>query len=119
MSATEEMTGQELKRVGVGTVAARNEDWLEAVRREARRISTWKGHVTADDIRSWASQTGFPIPTHPNAWGAVFREPGWKPVAWKIAKRPAAHGRAIRVWTWIGPARSSEHGPVPQGELFP
>jgi len=108
-----EATGRELRDEGLERVSSHNADWLERVRLEARRVSAWKGHVSADDVRERADKLGL-VPTHRNAWGAVFKDEGWKPVGWKLSKRPAAHGRAVRVWTWIGvPAAPSE---IPQGD---
>lgn len=118
MTGTAEATGRELRDEGIERVSSHNESWLELVRREARKISAWKGHVTADDVRARSAELGLE-PTHRNAWGAVFKAEGWKPVGWKLSKRPAAHGRAVRVWTWVGlPVSPSETPQGDQRDLF-
>lgn len=92
--------GMPLKYAGLAQVASHNEEWLRAVRAVAHAIAVVNGCVSADDLRTWADENDM-HPVHPNAWGAIFREPRWRPVAYKVSTYPSNHARIIRVWEFV------------------
>ena len=82
---------------GLSSVAHHCETFLDAVRTEAHRLALERGQVTIDDLRAWANDNGL-LPHHPNAWGAVFREPGWQCVGHAQSHLVTNHGREVKVW---------------------
>lgn len=117
---SEGQEGRDRRDAGIERVARPNQEWLEAVRAEARRICGWKGHVTADDLQAWVRTSAIGPPTHHNAWGAVFKEPGWKPVGWRNSTRAKRQAGSIRMWTWVDPSPKKPEKRVaePVGDLF-
>jgi hypothetical protein len=90
-------SGRQRRDMGLTRVEGRNAAWLARRRAEARQIVRQFGSVTADDLRVLC--TGDP-PSHPNAWGAVFRQSGWVPVGDHQMRTPSAHARRVRRWTF-------------------
>lgn len=87
--------GNALKDAGIKRVSAHNEEWLRHARARAREVWIERGNVTVDDLRECL---GYWQPTHPNAWGAVFKSGDFEPCGWKASTTPSCHGRMIRVW---------------------
>lgn len=96
--------GERLKAEGIARVAGVNKRWLSAMRDEARRLCALQGDVTADDLRDFADNVCVYAPTHRNAWGAIFREAGWRaqgPCDTKSTKQEN-HARLLYRWRWTG-----------------
>lgn len=84
---------------GVARVAIGRQAWLARMRAYARTVASLTGSVSSDDLREYAMRQGME-PDHPNAWGAVFRAPGWRYVGMTHSKLVSNHGRMIRRWAW-------------------
>lgn len=93
--------GQRLKHEGLAQVAAKNAEWLKAMRLVARGLSEQYGQVTTDDLRHYVEWQEF-YPTHHNAYGAIFHGKGWTVVGRQPSKLAGNHGREIKVWRWEG-----------------
>lgn len=93
------LTGELLKQAGLDQVTASNETFVESMRQIARGISILRGQVCTDDLREAADKAGL-RPTHPNAWGCVFKGKGWVLVGRRYSTWPSSHGREIRVWKY-------------------
>ena len=93
--------GQRDASEGIEQVAYANSAFVASMRIMAYAIATQQGTVTSDDLRRYASERGMK-PTHPNAWGSIFREVGWKADGMTRSKVRSNHGRMIRVWRWVG-----------------
>ena len=91
--------GQARKVEGQAVVADHNTEFVALMRAEARRISNERGWVTSDDLRVYASQLGLE-PTHPNAWGSVWRGKGWRSIGHRKSAVPQSHARMIRIWRY-------------------
>lgn len=92
------MGGQERKQMGLFQVAQNNQTFLETMRGYARMICRKNGSVTSDDLREKARDLDIE-PTHPNAWGAVFKGGDWVVLGFEPSNWPSNHGRPIRRWT--------------------
>lgn len=92
--------GRVLKDNGLASVAENNTVFLALMRAEAIRISLSRGWVTSDDLRVYASQLDL-VPTHQNAWGAIFRGPQWKVVGHRKSAVPGNHAREIKIWQYM------------------
>jgi hypothetical protein len=95
------LVGEKRKRAGRDRVATRNKEWLEWARFHARQISMWTGRVTTDDIHELCT-TFNRMPTHHNAFGAIFRGKQWECTGFEKSVRPSAHARPIGVWRHRG-----------------
>jgi len=89
--------GEARKEAGRDRVEANNREWLDWARFNAREIAFWRGEITIDDIREMADSFGRQ-PTHPNAYGCVFRGEQWEKVGYRKSLRSKAHARVISVW---------------------
>jgi hypothetical protein len=78
-------------------IELKNEEFLEQVRMFARQHARKHGSVTTDDLHEHANTVGIE-PTNYNAWGAVFAGGDWQPIGRIASRRPASHGRHIRIW---------------------
>lgn len=85
-----------MKQHGMFSVEQNNREFIDEMRRQARRIATRRGVVTSDDLHAYADRRGM-SPTHPNAFGAIFRS-GFNAVGFRVSERPAARHRVIREW---------------------
>jgi len=93
--------GIRLRDIGLDAVEDHNLTWVERMRIVAKNICDKQVTVSADDLRQYVvSHQDFP--DHPNAWGSIFREKGWKMIGRKKSEAPSAHAREIKVWTWTG-----------------
>lgn len=102
MTATQLELGEQRRDAGIEKVSANNSEFLNTMRHVARRISQWRGQVSADDLRVWADEKGGMQPSHPNAWGGVFKQAGWVCTGRRKSAWPSNHGRWIAVWRWEG-----------------
>lgn len=95
------LTGEVLKQAGLDRVACANPTFLDAMRTIAKGISILRGQVSCDELREAAAKASL-IPSHVNAWGAIFRGHGWVIVGRKESAWPSTHGREIKIWKWEG-----------------
>jgi hypothetical protein len=80
---------------GVALVAKNNAEFLDVARKTARQIAAKHGVVTADDVREVCPMQ----PRHSNAWGALFRERGWRHTGeFRKSRLVQGHGNLQRVW---------------------
>lgn len=92
---------QRLCDEGIRRVSVNNVDFLDMMRTEAKRISREQGVVSSDSLRQYGAAHNI-TPTHPNAWGAIFREKGWETLGFTKSVVPSCHARTIRLWKWRG-----------------
>lgn len=95
------LTGELLKQAGLDQVELSNQRFVDSMRTIAKGISILRGQVCNDDLRQAAAAAHLE-PGHVNAWGAIFRGPGWVIVGRKASLWPSTHGREIKVWKWEG-----------------
>jgi hypothetical protein len=96
---TREREGKLRKKVGLDSVSYRNQFFLNEVRHWAISRSNWNGSVSIEDVRDWADSMGL-VPSHPNAWGVVFKGKHWKPCGECKNTIPSTHHRRILLWKW-------------------
>lgn len=89
--------GRAARDTGIAKVSCSNETFLETMRGVARLFCQRNGQATADDLRKWADENGVE-PTHPSAWGAVFRTPEFEAVGLTPSKQFLRHGNRNMVW---------------------
>lgn len=89
------------KAAGLERVEAKNQPFVTYMRLVAQEISRQRGSVHIDDLRVHADYHGL-APRHPNAWGCLFRGPGWQRVGMRASAWKSNHGHASPVWRWIG-----------------
>lgn len=87
------------KVVGLDRVEATHPDFVARLRAAAKAHALRHGTVHIDDIRRMAAALGL-RPRHPNAWGAVFRGPGWGKVGERASAIPSNHGHVSPLWAW-------------------
>lgn len=84
---------------GIARVASRNAAFMEYARRHAVVVATTRGEVTADTLREWLDGSRI-VPSHFNAWGAVFSN--HPRLVWsgrfRKSRLPQGHGNMQRVW---------------------
>ena len=88
--------GKLAKEQGLDLVERHSEGFVQAARRYARTFASLNGTVTADDVRRWADAHGL-APSHPNAWGAVFRG-DFVHTGYTQSTITSNHARTIKVW---------------------
>ena len=91
--------GDMLKQMGLDLVTEHNPDFVEIVRERAIRLAKMNGRVSSDALREWAELHDI-TPIHPNAWGAVFRGPGWERIGFRKSRIPSNHSRMISIWRY-------------------
>lgn len=92
-------TGRQLKLAGMDRVARPHHMWLERLRDRLVGLALTRP-VTIEDAREAAARYHLGEPLHPNAWGCVFRGPGWRRVGYVQASHPAAHARVVSMWRY-------------------
>lgn len=97
MESLKELTGKELKQLGLESVISHNVRWIDTMRTIAASIAVSAGMVSTDELRKWADEHNFQ-PQHSNAWGGIFRGRLWVPLGWKNSKYKANHARRILIW---------------------
>lgn len=96
--------GRRRATAGIARVETHQAGFVERLRQEAIRIALEGGSVTADDVRQRAAELGLQAP-HKNAWGAIFRGPGWRRVGDAASAIPTNHGHRNPRWAWTLPAQ--------------
>lgn len=110
------MTGRARKEEGMDRAAGNNQTWLQMVREQAIEVSRTKGEVWIDDLRRWADKedcepdkfcdgcnAGSCSLVHQNAWGCVFRGPGWVWTGeYRKSEYASNHARDVKVWVYAG-----------------
>ena len=89
------------KELGMSMAARTSEDWLYWARRNAVRLSCRNGSVSAADIRYLCEEHNYWPPSE-NAWGSLFRAPGWNHVGYTKARHVKGHARDVKVWKYVG-----------------
>lgn len=89
------------KADGLDRVEGSHPDFVPAMRAIAKALSRRHGSVHVDDLRSEALARGW-RPRHPNAWGAIFRGPGWVKVGARASTVVSNHGHVSPCWKWEG-----------------
>lgn len=90
--------GRKRKDAGLAMLEHRNSEWLRAMRRLAELIAVEHGRVCIDDLRSRTH----PLPTHKNAWGAIFKDKCWRRIGFEPSSIPSNHARVVSVWRYEG-----------------
>lgn len=94
-------SGDTLRDAGMATTELANADFIRTMRAKAIEIAKAKGVVTSDDLRKHAQELQIG-PSHPNAWGALFRVgKTWRVVGRIKSKLSSNHSREIRVWALV------------------
>lgn len=89
------------KAEGLDRVESTHPDFVPLMRDAAKLISDRMGSVHIDELRTYAA--GLCLrPRSPNAWGAIFRGPGWIKVGARASAWPTNHGHVSPVWRWVG-----------------
>lgn len=94
--------GELLRDQGVARVAASNDAWMGRALDQLSDLAATFPYLTADDLHTRMTFLG-DEPTHPNAYGAVFRSAvrlGYIEAtdATCRSQRPDAHARRLIVW---------------------
>lgn len=94
--------GLTAKARGRERVEATHPEFVPQMRVVAKWISREQGEVHIDHLRFEARRLGI-RPRHPNAWGCIFKGPGWKKVGERASEWPSNHAHVSPIWRWIGP----------------
>lgn len=97
-----QVTGEQLREHGIKKVTSNNVEWIESIRECAKALSLLNGSVSANDLRAFADGMHF-WPKHQNAYGPVFRAPGWETIGYTKSNVPSRRAGVIRVWRWSEP----------------
>jgi len=81
------------QREGIAAVSDHNKAWLERARRIAREVCERSGTVMIDDLRSRIDP-----PSHPNAWGGVFRKGFVWTGEYLKSEIVSSHARPVKIW---------------------
>lgn len=102
--------GRADRDVGVTAIETSHLDFVPRMRAAARAWSMQYGRVTADDVRrlAWALKLE---PRHKNAWGAIFRGPGWKKIGEEASRVRSNHAHVNPVWMWVEPLEDPNEEP--------
>lgn len=80
---------------GIEKVASNNAEFLVAARAVAKELCVKNGDVTSDDVRKVCPV----LPTHFNAYGAVFKTPDFTFTGeYRMSTLVQGHGNMQRVW---------------------
>ena len=92
--------GSRARDRGVARVETNSARWVQAIRRHAELIARTDGTVTADDLRTLDGNLRYSgiAPSHPNAWGSIFRTKEWEACGYVNSRCPSNHARRITVW---------------------
>lgn len=88
------------KELGMAAAASTSEEWLTQARRWAAAHSARHGAVSAADVRFKCEEHNFWPPSE-NAWGSLFKAPGWEHVGYTKAKHKSGHARTIMTWKYV------------------
>lgn len=90
------------REAGLDRITGSHPDFVPQLRALAIARSQQHGSVHIDELRVEAERRGL-RPRHPNAWGAIFRGPGWVKIGARPSAIPSNHGHVSPVWRWHGP----------------
>lgn len=92
--------GRRLRDDGIERVCSYPNDlWINQARALALKHAQQHGSVTGDDIHRYIDDGFLDTPSHPNAFGGIFRTKPFKfSGEWKQSERPDRHGAFNRVW---------------------
>lgn len=91
--------GRRLRDEGIEAVCTPNAQFLHTARAIAVALCRVRGTITADDVRREWDTCGFPQPTHPNAWGGLFRGETFEPTGeFRQSSYVSRRGGMQRVW---------------------
>lgn len=88
--------GVAAKDKGIALVEDNNPNWVARMRATAIELATRNGTVHVDELRPYCAVHG--QPKHKNAWGAIFRGPGWIKVGIRKSALVSNHGHPSPVW---------------------
>jgi hypothetical protein len=88
---------------GIEKVAAVNAAWIEDCVTALHALALIRPTVTGDDLHAAVAILGLGAPTHPNAFGAVWKQAqrdGFLRITDRtvLSKRPVAHRHRLPVW---------------------
>lgn len=89
-------SGRTIKEQQLGLFEAQHADLLERCRAAAIVYARQHGFVSINEVREAVT---LPPGTHPSLLGAVFRTRQFRAIGYTEAHHPAAHARAVRVYT--------------------
>ena len=85
---------------GVQLTATNNRRFLARMRQYAKAMALRHGRVHIDDVRKHALELVLK-PESSNAWGAIFREQGWRQTGeFRASTFVSNHGHRSPVWYW-------------------
>ena len=83
---------------GIAKVSYKNMEMIEDARSIAIGLIHQNGSTTMDDVRKRMSELGYPPPTHPNAYGAVFKNKRFKLITYTKSKMVQRNSGNTGVW---------------------
>jgi len=89
--------GIERAEYGIRKVSRHYGDWIDRARSAAVAFAKTHGRVSSDDLYEICPP---PEGAHPNVMGSVWRGINLKVIGYAPSRRPEAHGRIIRMYTW-------------------
>lgn len=91
--------GQRRKDEGLDRIEGSHADFVPRMREAATAYCLDHGGVHIDDVRRMAAALGLQ-PRHKNAWGAIFRGPGWYRIGARASELTSNHRHVSPVWAW-------------------
>lgn len=93
----DDMTGAQLRDIGIARVARPNQLWLTEARAWLVARCRANGSVTIEEFRR---EAGMPLPegVSSNLYGAMFRGSGLVKSGYRKNRVPSAHARDVGVW---------------------
>lgn len=76
--------------------SATREEWVTKAQKIAQELLLKRDHITIEDVTAIHK---LPAYLSKNVIGAVFKNPIFRPIGFTVARRPAARGHVIRIWT--------------------
>jgi len=99
--------GTKRRDEGVRLVETNNAEFIAQMREYARVVCAVAREVHIDALRRFAFAKGIK-PKSPNAWGAIFREKGWKQTGeYRASELVSNHGHRSPVWRWCPPTKNT------------
>lgn len=102
--STDTKIGEARKQAGQARVMiSTGDNWRDDALRVVHDVAVKEDYLTMADVRRHGIVVGLSEPSHPNAWGALFRsaaKEGWiEPTdEFKKSSIVSAHARMVRVW---------------------
>ncbi len=89
------LLGEWLRDRGIELVYENSAHWVDIARATAKSLAMKNGSVSADEVLNACPRPG---DIHPNATGAIFREPCWIKIGYKKSTVATAHARVIGIY---------------------